>query len=233
MNKQIIYLLASATLLCSVPGMAQTSASHHKSKPVPAGCPTESPVHHHRKPVVPEVETIIINSPNTTAVVEFIKGKIYVNDSQIARVKHCGYDDYTVRVNYIAPPAPVNMEKINAFSGFSTGKPLLGVVTCNSCQEGATIEEVISCSPAEKAGLYEGDVITKINDKEINNKAELADAIAGYKAGDDVTVTYRRCGMDHTANAELGDKEKVENSDCANMDSYSECGGCYAMRRGW
>ena len=125
------------------------------------------------------------------------------------------------------------MEKINAFSGFSPGKPLLGVVTCNSCQEGAAIEEVISCSPADKAGLYEGDIITKINDKEINNKTDLAEAIAGLKVGDEVSITYRRCGMTHSASAELGDKEKIENSECANRESDSDCSGCFSMRRGW
>ncbi len=228
-----MYLLATAAIFSSIQGMSQTGTTHHKiSKPIPAGCPTVSPVHRHRKPVVPEEETIVFNSHSTSAVVEFRKGKIYVNDSEVAKVKHCGYDDYSVRVNYIAPPAPVGIEKINAFSGTNTGKPLLGVVTCNSCQEGATIEEVIPCSPADKAGLYEGDVIIKINGHEINNKSDLAEAIAGYKPGDDVTVAYRRCGMTHTASAELGDKEKVENSDCANRDTYSECGGCYAMKWG-
>ena len=90
MNRQIIYLLVSAALLSSIPGMSQTGNKNHKSKPVPAGCPTVSPVHHHRKPVVPVNETIVINSPSTLAVVEFRKGKIFVNDSEVAIVKHCG-----------------------------------------------------------------------------------------------------------------------------------------------
>jgi len=233
MNKQLIYLLTSAAIFSSLPSWSQADAYHHKIvKAVPVGCPVASPVHRHRKPVVPKTETIVVNSSRTTAVVVFNKGRLFVNDSQVATVRHPGYDDYTVRVNYIVPPAPESMERVNTFPGFEAGKPLLGVVTCNSCRDGATVEEVISCSPAEKAGLEEGDVIVMINDHEINNKEQLAAAIADYKVGDDVTVTYRRCGMQHAASAELGNKHDVENSAC-NGESFSDCGGCYSMRSRW
>lgn len=53
---------------------------------------------------------------------------------------------------------------------------------------------VIKKSPAEAAGLKAGDVITAIDGEQISAKNPLADALAGYSAGDVVTLTVLRAG---------------------------------------
>jgi serine protease Do len=47
---------------------------------------------------------------------------------------------------------------------------------------------------AEAAGLKEGDVITKINDKNIATWNELVEQVASYSVGDKITISYIRGG---------------------------------------
>lgn len=51
---------------------------------------------------------------------------------------------------------------------------------------------VIPNSPAAKAGVEEGDVITAINGEDINQDRSLSTLIGRYKAGDEVTLTITR-----------------------------------------
>jgi serine protease Do len=70
--------------------------------------------------------------------------------------------------------------------------------------EGAKVGEVSEGSAAEKAGLKEGDLITKIDDKSIDGPETLAKVVRSYKPGDKVTVTFKRAGKEQKATAELG-----------------------------
>lgn len=59
-------------------------------------------------------------------------------------------------------------------------------------KEGAVIQAVIKDSAATKAGLKKGDVILKIGDKRIKNKAELRYELYKYDVGSKVKITYYR-----------------------------------------
>jgi len=63
-----------------------------------------------------------------------------------------------------------------------------------SISYGALIVEVVSDSPADAAGLQEGDVIIKFDDEEIKTADELVAAIQSHKAGDIVEITFVRGG---------------------------------------
>lgn len=69
----------------------------------------------------------------------------------------------------------------------------------------ATQSAVIKGSPAEQAGLKAGDVITWINNIEIDANNDLADLLAGYKAGDKITLTYISAGAEKEATVKLGE----------------------------
>ncbi|MBS1509746.1 MAG: PDZ domain-containing protein [Bacteroidetes bacterium] len=71
--------------------------------------------------------------------------------------------------------------------------------------DGAKITAVTKESAAAKAGLQEGDIITKVNDKKITGPQSLAEAITSYKPKDEVTVYYKRDGKDKSAKAVLGE----------------------------
>ncbi len=53
-------------------------------------------------------------------------------------------------------------------------------------------------SPAEKAGLKEGDVITKLDGKPLASLADFGAALRGMSAGQSVVVTYTRDGKEQT-----------------------------------
>jgi serine protease Do len=74
-----------------------------------------------------------------------------------------------------------------------TNEAFLGVVT-EETEQGAKVNQVTDESPAAKAGLKEGDIITKVNDIKIDGPASLYDAIGKSKPEDKVTISYIRNG---------------------------------------
>jgi serine protease Do len=72
------------------------------------------------------------------------------------------------------------------------GKAVLGVITEKKEAAGATVREVGKGTPAEKAGIKEGDVITQIDADKISEPKELFEKIGAHEPGDKVTVTYLR-----------------------------------------
>ena len=78
-----------------------------------------------------------------------------------------------------------------------TNDAFLGVVT-EETEQGAKVNQVSDESPAAKAGLKEGDIITKVNDIKIDGPASLYDAIGKSKPEDKVTISYIRNGKTST-----------------------------------
>ena len=62
---------------------------------------------------------------------------------------------------------------------------------------------VQSGSPAEKAGLKDGDIITKVNDVEVGDKGSVASLVAEYAPGDKITITILRDGRVQTLDLTL------------------------------
>ena len=74
-----------------------------------------------------------------------------------------------------------------------------------SVNTGALITSVTSDSPANKAGLKAGDVITKIDSEDVSTAAELISAIRSHQIGDQVEIVYYRESVQQVANATLGE----------------------------
>ena len=104
------------------------------------------------------------------------------------------------------------------FDGPVTGKvagekrAFLGVTTKSDNEDGedkksdgAAISDVTKGSAAEKAGLKEGDIITKINDKKVEDPDELSETVGSFKPKDEVTVYYKRDGKEKSTKAVLGE----------------------------
>jgi serine protease Do len=79
---------------------------------------------------------------------------------------------------------------------------MLGVVT-EEVDGGVKVTDVTDESGAQKAGLKEDDIITKVDDKKIENPDDLTKVIRGHKAGDKVAITYLRDKKEQKATAEL------------------------------
>jgi serine protease Do len=72
-----------------------------------------------------------------------------------------------------------------------------------SVNAGALITSITSGSPADKAGLRAGDVITKMDDGDISTTEDLVSAIDSHEIGDQVEIVYYRGNVQKVANATL------------------------------
>jgi 2-alkenal reductase len=70
--------------------------------------------------------------------------------------------------------------------------------------QGNPTPAVVSGSPADQAGIKEGDIIVKINDQQIDTDHPLDATLAGYGPGDTVTVQLLRDGQTVTVPVTLG-----------------------------
>ena len=69
---------------------------------------------------------------------------------------------------------------------------------------GGMIAAVIPGGAADKAGLRVNDVVTKVDDQQIDSGDALIAAIRAHRPGDEVTLTYLRGGSSHTTTVTLG-----------------------------
>jgi C-terminal processing protease CtpA/Prc len=72
---------------------------------------------------------------------------------------------------------------------------------------GVLVLDVTADSPAEKAGLKAGDVITKIDDEKITDADDLISTLRDYEEGDEATIEYVRQGKTATVQATLESSE--------------------------
>jgi len=75
-------------------------------------------------------------------------------------------------------------------------------------QAGAIIVNVEEGGPAAEYGLKRGDLVYKINTKEIQNASDLKQIIASYKPTDKVTLYIERDKKEQTVKVELGSRNK-------------------------
>ena len=110
------------------------------------------------------------------------------------------------------------------FSGdfaFAEGnKAFLGVTT-DKVEKGAKITNVTKASAAEKAGLKEGDIITKVGDSKIEDGDGLYKVIGKYKPEEKVTVSYLRDGKENTATAVLGKNNAARSMVINGKDNFN------------
>lgn len=73
--------------------------------------------------------------------------------------------------------------------------------------EGIYVAKVTDDGAAANAGLKEGDVIVEIDNNQVNKMAELQEAIAKKRPGDQVTLSYLRNKKKHSVSVTLRNEE--------------------------
>jgi serine protease Do len=74
---------------------------------------------------------------------------------------------------------------------------------------GIVVEDVRSGSPADKAGLRVGDVITEVNGRPVRTGSDLVDPIAATPVGDKIRVAYVREKKKYEASLTVEDRTKI------------------------
>ncbi|HVN07536.1 MAG TPA: Do family serine endopeptidase [Patescibacteria group bacterium] len=74
---------------------------------------------------------------------------------------------------------------------------------------GIVIERVEPGSPADKAGLKAGDVVTSVNGKQVMNGNDLVNPIVATEIGGSVNITYTRDKQSHSATVGVADRTKL------------------------
>jgi len=167
----------------------------------------------HKKDSVKEKITVVIDGDNIT-----VNGKpiddFTSNDVDIIKQKN-DMDNNITTFGYggmpaLAPRAPqVQIFRDDMMRKIKSNTAFLGVMT-DKTDDGAKITDVTEGSAAEKAGLKEGDVITKIGDDKISGPDDLYKAVGKHKPDEKITITYLRSGKQATANATLGKADQMK-----------------------
>jgi serine protease Do len=99
-----------------------------------------------------------------------------------------------------APKATPNKNANNrAFLGV-----FIGPTEENAAHQGAAVRRVTPDSPAAKAGLQEGDVITRVDGRQVDDPESLLNVLAQHKPGDKLKFQVRRDGQEKSLDVTLG-----------------------------
>jgi putative serine protease PepD len=82
----------------------------------------------------------------------------------------------------------------------------LGVGLQDASGRGGEITRIQPNTPAERAGLRTGDVITRVEGKSVGTADGLRAAINAKRPGDRISLTYRRDGKTHTVRVTLANR---------------------------
>ncbi len=88
--------------------------------------------------------------------------------------------------------------------------PAMATALHLSKPEGALVSQVEPNSPAAKAGLEPGDVITAVQAQPVQNPRDLARLIAGVHPGEATPLTVHRDGQDRTLSASISAQREAD-----------------------
>ena len=114
------------------------------------------------------------------------------------------------------PPLPSPPQAPQAPPSGLPAAPWLGVQMDAGSDIGVTVERVVRSSPAEKAGLKQGDRIVGIDGAKTTAPGQVTRAVGLHKVGDTVTVEYERRGSATTATVVLA--QRPSGDDILKMD---------------
>ncbi len=101
-----------------------------------------------------------------------------------------------------------NFDMPDAFN-FDFNRPKMGLQIQDVDEgKGVKVKDVNDDSPAAKAGIKQGDVITQLNGKDVDGVDSLRNEIRDLKEGDVVKFNYRRDGKNQAAEVKIPKKLK-------------------------
>jgi putative serine protease PepD len=108
-------------------------------------------------------------------------------------------------VGFAVSSNTVRSEAAALIAGKQPAHPYMGV-SLTDASGGAGVAAVKSGSPADRAGLRAGDVVTTIGGKTVTSADEAVSAVNALKPGDHVAISFRRNGQSHDVTIKLADR---------------------------
>jgi putative serine protease PepD len=145
-----------------------------------------------------------INPGNSGGPLVDSSGRVVGVTTAIAGVSSSSQQSGNIGVGFAIPAETVQSIANQLMSGKQPTHANLGVQVTDAQSGGAQVSALTSGSPAAKAGLKTGDVITNVGGTAISSSDDLGAAVRSHQPGDRVPVTVVRNGQSTTITVTLG-----------------------------
>jgi putative serine protease PepD len=140
-----------------------------------------------------------INPGNSGGPLLDARGQVIGVNSQI----QSGGGRGNVGIGFAVPSDTVRDVVPRLQRGETIERAYLGASTAEA-SSGVVVQSATSGSPAQRAGLRNGDVITSVDGARVSQSSDVADAIEDRRPGESVEVEVSRGGDSRTITVELG-----------------------------
>ncbi len=177
-------------------------------------------------PINAAKDTIEINGGNSGGALLDMEGRLIGINSAKASATGVEGMGYAIPINAAKDTIEELMNQTTRTKVDEDKAGALGVVPIDVSEEavqiynlpaGAFVSKLTEDSAAEKAGIRQGDIITKIEKTSISSKADLMERMKYYAAGETIVITVKRAGEDGYAEKEfevtLGKKSDLPKSE--------------------
>ncbi len=152
-----------------------------------------------------------INPGNSGGPLVNLSGQVVGVNSAIATTGTIAGEAGNIGVGFAIPIDQVRVTAEQILDNGEARYPVIGATlqtaeTEIDGDEGATIDEVLDDSPAERAGLREDDVVTAIDGQRVSDGIALIVAIRAHQPGETIDLTVTREGRESTFRVTLDSK---------------------------
>lgn len=139
--------------------------------------------------------------PDWTSLVAMIRGR--KPDETITLTVKRGEESLSLQVTLV--PRAQAMGQAAPSKG--TGKPELGIFACRPKDKGVEVGGVKPGSPAELAGITSGELLLKVDGKDIRQQRDVDEAVKARKIGDTIVVVLQRDGKEVNVDIQLAEED--------------------------
>jgi putative serine protease PepD len=118
-----------------------------------------------------------------------------------------GQGSGSIGLGFAIPSNKAKQVADDLIAGNKVSHPALGVSVTEAEGGGALVNSVTPDSAAAKAGLQQGDVVTQVNGKAVNDSDDLVGIVQSGKVGDRMTIQFTRDGAQKTVTATLAESQ--------------------------
>lgn len=141
-----------------------------------------------------------INPGNSGGALVNVNGEVIGINSAIAT---SGSGSGNIGLGFAIPSNKAKTVAEALMSGKKVSHPALGVSVTTAENGGALVSQVTANSAAAKAGIQQGDVITKVDGKDISESDDLVAAVQAGTVGQKMSITFTRNGAEKQADVTL------------------------------